>query len=568
MTPDDIVLNSVSTTDSNELTVNYSINSNLQAKSVQKVDMGIFRSDEPVYDPNDHNNVEVASYDLSENQLNPGGNQTITVNSSKGVWEMNANTLVSPLAIDPSLPYVLAVVDPNGQLPADVTTDSSQADFRIYTIAAVTHGFTFTPGNPAWVEPMVKAIQAQGFNDVFPVYWNASAGSGQTKIAGDQMFEQIVANADCLPGLQDNDIIDVQLIGHSRGSAVIDRAMLDLQASEGLIPVEDQEMAVAIDNAGAIPQQLVAGFYKLTFLDPHPANSSTVSLASLSPLPFTDTPQILQSVDDQLSSQFQDPPLFVPARVNQVEDYFQQTPTSSLSFASALFSPWENYINFWGLTPSGIKFGNTNDTIVKSYYFLPALGLGHSEVWQWYEDSVIPSLAIGGSPPPIPLAGSSSNSTSTTATKLIVYPSIDLNVDAQGDLDPAAGAPFTLYVLAVNAQGNQDTGFSGTVELNLANNPGNSSWGGFLTSNAINGIAVFSGITLDSPGSGYTFQAGASGLNPGVSPPIDVYTDQLVVTTPPPNPVITDPPFGLVVTAGMGPGIQIRHSRQRYRGAG
>ena len=261
---DDFVLNSVSTTDSNELTVNYNINTNLQAEGVQSLAIDIYRSDKPVYDATDEYNLEVASYQLSGSQLdlnqdsNPSS--SIKIQSNNGVWGMNSNILVAPLAPAPYLPYVLAVVDPRHQLPAAVTTDASAAHFRIYTIAAVTQGFG--PGEADWVQPMVNAIRVEdNYDSVFPIYWNSFRPSpGQTTLGAQDMFTTLVQNANSLADrLQPNDIIDVQLIGHSRGSAVIDQAM---------------QMLVNV-NAGSVLPQLAHGYYKLTFLDPHPANNQS-----------------------------------------------------------------------------------------------------------------------------------------------------------------------------------------------------------------------------------------------------------------------------------------------------
>ena len=55
-----------------------------------------------------------------------------------------------------------------------------------------------------------------------------------------------------------NDVVALHMIGHSRGSAVISQAALDLQA-------------YVAQHAAWSP--LLAGPWKMTFLDPHPAHN-------------------------------------------------------------------------------------------------------------------------------------------------------------------------------------------------------------------------------------------------------------------------------------------------------
>lgn len=130
--------------------------------------------------------------------------------------------------------------------------------------------------------------------------------------------------------------------------------------------------------------------------------------------------------------------------------------------------------------------------------------------------------------------------TAAPATDLAVLPP-DVNV--------LPGLSFTVAVVAQDPNGNVDPAFTGSVTLALLNNPGGATLGGTLTVTAVNGLAVFSGLTLNNPGSGYTLQATTSGLTAGTSPAFDVTADQLVVTTQVPSSVLTGSGFGLVVSA-------------------
>ena len=67
----------------------------------------------------------------------------------------------------------------------------------------------------------------------------------------------------------------------------------------------------------------------------------------------------------------------------------------------------------------------------------------------------------------------------------------------------APGGPFSLTVNAEDQYGNVDPTFFGNVTISLAANPGGSTLGGSLTATAINGVATFSGLTVDQFGNSY-----------------------------------------------------------------
>jgi dUTPase len=116
---------------------------------------------------------------------------------------------------------------------------------------------------------------------------------------------------------------------------------------------------------------------------------------------------------------------------------------------------------------------------------------------------------------------------------------------------PAAipGSPFEIDVFAADGNQNLDTSFSGNVTLSLVNNPGGAMLGGTLTVAAQNGIASFTGLTLDKTGTGYTVKASSTGLPDAASGGFDVDQDQLVVTAQPSGLVFTGTGFGVTVTA-------------------
>src|SRR5207244_3075916 len=68
-----------------------------------------------------------------------------------------------------------------------------------------------------------------------------------------------------------------------------------------------------------------------------------------------------------------------------------------------------------------------------------------------------------------------------------------------------AGVPFTVTVTAQDASGNVVPSFNGSVSLALGpNSPAGATLGGTLTAQAVGGVATFTGLTLATPGAGYT----------------------------------------------------------------
>jgi hypothetical protein len=99
-----------------------------------------------------------------------------------------------------------------------------------------------------------------------------------------------------------------------------------------------------------------------------------------------------------------------------------------------------------------------------------------------------------------------------------------------------AGGLISMAVSAEDAQGNVATSFSGKVTVALANNPGGSTLGGTLTVTANQGVAVFSDLTLNKSGTGYTLQATTPNLTAATTNAFNVTpgaASQLVVTQQP-----------------------------------
>ena len=101
--------------------------------------------------------------------------------------------------------------------------------------------------------------------------------------------------------------------------------------------------------------------------------------------------------------------------------------------------------------------------------------------------------------------------------------------------------------------GNVATGFAGDVSVALAKQSQRPVLVGTLTAPAVAGVAVFSGLTLDQVGTGYTLNATSNLLTPVSTDAIDVsavnVATELSVTTQPPSQIAAGSNFSLVIQA-------------------
>ncbi len=110
------------------------------------------------------------------------------------------------------------------------------------------------------------------------------------------------------------------------------------------------------------------------------------------------------------------------------------------------------------------------------------------------------------------------------------HPTVIVNVDQATQLvitmqppsSVTAGSPFTILVSAEDNNGNVDTTFSAGETISLVSNPGGSTLGGVLTQTAVDGVATFTGLTLDKFGQGYQLQVSTSAFPPVQTQPFDV----------------------------------------------
>jgi hypothetical protein len=101
-------------------------------------------------------------------------------------------------------------------------------------------------------------------------------------------------------------------------------------------------------------------------------------------------------------------------------------------------------------------------------------------------------------------------------------------VTTQPPASVTAGTGFGLSVTAEDTSGNGLTSFDGTVTVALSNNPGGATLGGTLSETAQSGVATFSDLTLDQPGTGYTLQVSSPGLTGATTGAFNVESNLLV----------------------------------------
>ena len=150
------------------------------------------------------------------------------------------------------------------------------------------------------------------------------------------------------------------------------------------------------------------------------------------------------------------------------------------------------------------------------------------------------------------LSGSGVASATTRAITVTPAPASQLVITQQPPASVIVGSGFGVQATIEDPYGNVETDDSAAVAVALANNPDGATVGGTLSATAINGVANFSGLTLDHLGSGYTLAVSSSGLKSATSNAIavvPVLAQKLVISQSPPASVIAGSSFGLIVQA-------------------
>src|SRR5205807_9675827 len=82
--------------------------------------------------------------------------------------------------------------------------------------------------------------------------------------------------------------------------------------------------------------------------------------------------------------------------------------------------------------------------------------------------------------------------------------SSDLGFTQQPQTTQAGATMSTVQVAALDDAGNVVTGFSGSISVAIGANPSGGTLSGTKTHSAANGLATFTGLSIDKAGNGYT----------------------------------------------------------------
>ena len=360
-------LSEATTLDAKSVAVTYGI---ANAAVTNPLTFNVYRSATPTFDSSSTligtQTIDPAM-DPTDLQL---GNHTVTLISGTN------------LPPDPSHPYVVVVADANNSVP-EAAGSVNTAYFRKFLVGVISHGFNFSTSTvtPDWEQSMATDLMIyDNYDFVIPFNWMAQSHDpepGLAAAAGHDMYSQVVKKANELAAVHAGDVVDLHFIGHSRGAVVVSQAMLDL--------------------VGTTDSALEGSYIKATFLDPHPANGSTIGLASGYPIPVAALLGGELLWYDAVSTLANDRQVVVPTNVKDADVYYQHSSYLD-GFILKPFvaqSASEFFLNLWGEGPndgiiedsaSPIEWHNLTDNVDTSDG--PdglAIGpIGHSEVPTWY----------------------------------------------------------------------------------------------------------------------------------------------------------------------------------------
>ena len=413
----DSATTAVTSLPSQDITFTYDVNEDAPSDD-QPLTFGLYRSSSSSFDPTTAILVNTVTEDADGNDFSEDlGQHAVTVNDPDA------------LLPDPLHEYVYVVADPQHTI-GDPDGTFHEAHYRKFVLGVVAHGFElfgeFT-GVPDWETQMADdLVSIDGFDQAIPFDWASDSDKGDPGFAtgaGDRLAAQIISAEDSL--IQDygqpGDVVDLDLIGHSRGAVVISQALQDLYHTAG--------------------PGLAGGYVKMTLLDPHPANndeglaSVNGTFGSLVAGPYL---AIFQAAA-------QDPQVVIPPNVDAWDDIYQNTPSSS-AFGMSLSG--ENFMNLWGDDPTLIDNESgvppTIDENLTNQVLPSGALIGHTEVPLWYEAIDVQLRLIF---PGYPLPGGDAAGEAMEGTAAVIQNSVPSSVPANStpsqavntQTDPAPG---------------------------------------------------------------------------------------------------------------------------------
>lgn len=160
------------------------------------------------------------------------------------------------------------------------------------------------------------------------------------------------------------------------------------------------------------------------------------------------------------------------------------------------------------------------------------------------------SIDQAGSGYALSISGSGFGSVTTSTFDVTPAAAAAVTIASGPPSSLAAGSAFGLTVDIDDAYGNLTTGYTGDVSLSLTGGPASGALSGTVEVAAYDGVATFSGLTIDQAGSGYAIVVTAAGTSGVTTEPFTVTPAapaQLVIATAPPATVTAGSDFGLTV---------------------
>jgi hypothetical protein len=363
----DLQMTFATTTDSRTVSVNYTISN--ASFAGQNLTFNIYRS--AAYDSlNGAQLIGTATIPGSDSaDLGIGSHQgvklALTAPNGQALTALTPNT---------ALPFIDVVANPNNTLPEGSASVNS-VSFETHVLGVLAHGLEsdllllFENQVPAWETQMAAALQqSDGYQAVLPFNWvrlSVLPFPFAIQMAGNELYQQVVTESNQLAAQHPGDVVDINFIGHSRGTVVISEVLQDL--------------------VGTTDPALRGGYLQMTLLDPHPANLDYSQFSWASFLPGGNQLAEFVAAFELLT---RDPQVIVPSNVEQTQEFDQQTPSGQLGFSTLL----ETWINLWGELPSALPNQSGQAIEARSLTNVVAAGIGrigHSEVPNWYLANVV-----------------------------------------------------------------------------------------------------------------------------------------------------------------------------------
>jgi hypothetical protein len=363
----DLQMTFATTTDSRTVSVNYTISG--ASLAGQNLSFNVYRS--AGYDA-------LAGAQLIGMATIPGSDSAdLSVGSHQGVkLSLTAPTGQPLTALTPNtaLPFIVVLANPNGSV-AESDSSKNTASFETHVLGVVAHGLELDPSLwwlnqvPSWELQLAATLQQRdGYEAVIPFNWvrlSILPFPLAIELAGSDLYQEVVATADQLASQHPGDVVDINFIGHSRGTVVVSEVLQDL--------------------VGTNDPALRGGYLQMTMLDPHPANLSFSKFSWDAFLPLANDFADVMIAFEALA---RDPQVAVPSNVMQTQLFDEQTPAGQLGF----LYPSEILLNLWGEAASAIPDQSVQPIEEKNLTGVTAAGIGligHSEVYDWYLANVV-----------------------------------------------------------------------------------------------------------------------------------------------------------------------------------